>query len=95
MELLTPKAIAYWFMDDGSRKDNKTKAVRLCTDSFTLKEVQFLCDVLLEKYEITSHPYLNRAPDQYRIYVDANGYDNFKNLVFPYILPGFQYKLSL
>jgi hypothetical protein len=29
-QLLTGRALAYWFMDDGAKKAKKTKAVRFC-----------------------------------------------------------------
>lgn len=37
-DLLTPRALAYWIMDDGQYV--KRGGVTLCTDSFTLDEVK-------------------------------------------------------
>ena len=46
---LTPRAIAYWLMDDGSFSNN---TVIFCTNGFTVLEVNLLREVLLEKYGI-------------------------------------------
>lgn len=48
-QYLTPLAIAYWFMDDGSLKSHG-RAFYLCTDSFTLKEQKVMKNFLREKY---------------------------------------------
>jgi hypothetical protein len=37
-ELLTPRALAFFYQDDGALKDGtRTKALRICTESFSLK----------------------------------------------------------
>jgi hypothetical protein len=37
---LLPRALAYWYMDDGALKwRGKSNAVRLCTDSFTIDDI--------------------------------------------------------
>jgi hypothetical protein len=46
--LLTPLGLAYWISDDGSWEKNK-KYVQLCTDSFTLAEVNLLIQTLNSK----------------------------------------------
>lgn len=92
-EILRPETIAYWYMDDGSLKDKKSKGLRICTDGFSLSEVDSLCLILEKKYDIICHSYLNRPPNQYRIYISAKSYFKFKEIVSPYIIPFFQYKL--
>ncbi len=37
-ELLTPKGLAFWFMDDGYKSK---KGLYLCTESFSLGEINF------------------------------------------------------
>jgi hypothetical protein len=64
-EWLTPKALAYFIACDGTY--NKLRGcIHLCTDSFTLDEVNLLRSVLLERFGIESTINLaNRV--QYRI----------------------------
>ena len=53
---LTPKGLAYWFMDDGGKldynKNSKNRSVVLNTHSFTDLEVENLCDQLSNKFEL-------------------------------------------
>jgi hypothetical protein len=48
---LTPVALAHWIMCDGAVSG---KGLILCTDSFTMKDVILLMNVLLIKYDIIS-----------------------------------------
>jgi hypothetical protein len=49
-ELLTPRALAYWIMDDGKRPSINKKTGRvsqgttLCTDSYSKEQVEILRD---------------------------------------------------
>jgi hypothetical protein len=47
-EYLTPRALAYWYQDDGSLKSN-AKAHYLCTDNFTLNELKCLSEFFSRK----------------------------------------------
>ena len=49
---LTPRALAYWYMDDGSIKSTQSKGVLLNTHSFSHAEVQLLCNVLTKKFNL-------------------------------------------
>jgi len=44
---LTPIALAPWTMGDGTYDKGKNKRIVLCTDSFTLGEVNILRDILI------------------------------------------------
>ena len=48
-DLLTARGLAYWICDDGSR-DKLYRYVVLCTNSFTLEEVELLINVLNSKW---------------------------------------------
>jgi hypothetical protein len=51
--VLTPRALAYWYMDDGALKwRGKSNAVRLCTDSFTIDDINLLKKVLETKFSL-------------------------------------------
>lgn len=93
-DLLTPCSLAYWFMDDGALKwKNKSNGLVLCTDSFTLKEVELLCNVLSRKFNLIVT--IQKNGNAYRIYISSKSYEVFKSLVFPYMYPTMLYKLNI
>jgi hypothetical protein len=51
--LLTPIALAYWIAGDGSY-DKVRKSVILCTDSFSVEEIELLREILFNKFELAS-----------------------------------------
>lgn len=87
---LTPQAIAYWFMDDGSLKSNYL-AYYLCTDNFTKEEVLLLGSIFLKKYNIRVNYHKNRS--SYRIYIPRPEYWKFRDLIEIYIIDSMKYKL--
>lgn len=90
MERLTPRAIAYWLMDDGSFSDN---TVKFCTNGFTVDEVNLLREVLLEKYNIDTTLRIVNGKEPI-IYVRTNSFPKLKLLVYDYVIPWFKYKLG-
>lgn len=48
-ELLTPIGLAYWAMDDGTKRSNQ---FIFCTDSYTLSEVELLILVLKNNFDL-------------------------------------------
>lgn len=80
---LTPRVATYWFLDDGSAKDKKTtNAIRFCTDSFSLSEVERLAEGLATNFDIKTSIYENRT-NQYRIYCKAPSVSSFWDQVVP------------
>ena len=53
---LTPISLAYWYMDDGSIKDKKSKAVYFNTQGFLLNEVKLLSTILNTKFKVIAKP---------------------------------------
>lgn len=90
MKRLTPRAIAYWLMDDGAFY---SKTVLFCTNSFQKEEVNILREVLYEKYNIETTLRQNKKK-QFLIYVRQKSFPCFKELVLPYVLPLFKYKIG-
>ncbi len=95
--LTSPLSLAVWFMDDGTL-DYRPKdhcAFHLCTNCFTKEDTQKLIDTLKENFGIDSslHYTLCRGKRHCRIYIGAKGRDRFINLVTPYIIDCFKYKL--
>lgn len=90
MQKLTPRAIAYWLMDDGSFTSG---TVRFYTNSFSLEEVNLLREVLLSKYGIKTTVQFPRSNEPV-IYVRKCSFSTLKELVWDYVIPWFKYKLG-
>ena len=83
--LLTPIAIAYWFMDDGGW--TKT-GIHLNTNSFTKEDVLRLINILQEQYGLQCSLHSRN-----RIYIKAKSCSKFIDIVRPYIHSDMSYKL--
>ena len=91
---LTPRSIAYWYMDDGSLKwKEKSLGVRFCTDNFSILEVNTLLSVLKEKYNLKCSKQKNRK--SFRIYISSESYTDLNTLIFPFLIPSMIYKFPL
>lgn len=97
-EILTSSiSLAVWFMDDGTL-DYRPKdhcAFHLCTNCFTKDETQRLIDVLYSNFGVMAsmHYTLCRGKRHTRVYIGAKGRNRFIELITPYILDCFKYKL--
>lgn len=89
---LSPLALAIWFMDDGSKVK---KGVRIATYCFTFEEVEFLCKVLKNKYNIIAKAQKSGKSKGYFIYLDNNSIELFFNIIKPYLVPSLEYKLKI
>jgi hypothetical protein len=89
-------------MGDGTKSG---KGLVLCTDSFTIKEVVFLMNILKIKFDINStirfvtsiSPYdllKTRKKKLPRIYINGENFDKVKLFIEPYILNCFLYKIK-
>jgi len=90
-EYLTPLALAVWIMDDGGRTNY---GIRIATNSFKLKEVELLQDVLKSKYNLETTIQKIYIKDQYSIYIKKQSVNNLRNIVGPYIHFSMLYKLG-
>nr|YP_010714076.1 hypothetical protein P2X57_mgp26 [Fuscoporia gilva]WDD39639.1 hypothetical protein [Fuscoporia gilva] len=88
---LTPLALAIWFMEDGSKLGS---GVRIATNNFTLEEVQFLCDVLYKKYNLTATAHVGGKNNSYVLYIHTKSVPLFSSLVKVYMHPSMYYKLG-
>jgi ubiquinol-cytochrome c reductase cytochrome b subunit len=86
-ELLTPRALAFWIMDDGFKV--KRGGVTLCTDSFTPEHVQLLKSVLESKFGL-----MCTVQKKNRIYISGKSLHKLTSIVGQYMHPSFMYKLS-
>jgi hypothetical protein len=84
-------ALAIWIMDDGTLYKNK--GLKFCTNSFTLKEVQYLASLLEKKYFFKTSIHKTGVINQYNLYIPKSSLINLTDLVKPYIHPSMYYKL--
>ena len=88
---LTPKALAYWYMDSGALKwVGKSNAVRFCTDAFEPHHVIFLNHHLKEKFNLKCS--IQKKDKIYRIGIAEESYPILKDLIYPHLLPCMYYK---
>lgn len=84
---LSPTALAYWYMDDGSSKWNKNLwGVRYSTNCFTLQDVKLLCETLKENFNILAKPQKHRE-NQYLLYIEESEAPKLKNYILDFIYP--------
>jgi hypothetical protein len=97
-QLLTPRAIAYWYMDDGSLKwKKKSNAMRICTESFSDDGVKRLQKALKKLYNIDTQ--LTRKTNNqkfvgYRLAINEQNSTAFRELIQPYLVDWMRYKVS-
>lgn len=104
-ELLTPIGLAFWIMDDGYfDKPN----LKICTHSFTEKEVIILKEILENKFNLIckirkekinpTHSLPGGGSDSdlfwYVLFIKKESFPNLKNLIGKYIIPSMKYKLG-
>lgn len=89
--LLNPRAIAYWFMDDGSIKSKESKGIIFNTQGYKRNEVEILINVLITKFDLKAK--IRRQKDGYQIYISGESYERFCSIVQPYLLKEMHYKL--
>lgn len=89
---LTPRAIAYWYMDDGAQK-GRSLGVRFCTDNFSLSEIQTLAQVLRLKYLLKIS--FQKKGTNSRIYVSSDSYKDMKNLIGDFLIKSMLYKFPV
>ena len=89
--LLTPRAFAVWFMDDGSVKSRETNGRIINTHCFTRSDVRRLCDALNTKFNLHTKERYQR--DGWQIFIPAEDAVVLSGIIAPYMLPLFSYKL--
>ena len=52
--ILTPKALAYWYMDDGTWSNRKSKTFQLCTHAYEQNQVQYLSNLLNTQFQLST-----------------------------------------
>jgi hypothetical protein len=89
--VLTPLALAYWFMDDGSMKSSQSKGVIFNTQGFQRPDVERLIVVLQSRFGLMAH--IRHQADGFQIYVSGSSFEDFVKWVEPWIIADMRYKL--
>ena len=95
-KFLTPRALAYWFMDDGSYYYNKSKNSQrkvhyFNTQSFSYEDIKILKKALKLNFNFDTNIYKDRK--YYLLYIQPQSKDGFTKLIKPFILENFDSKL--
>jgi hypothetical protein len=89
-ELLTPSGLAYWICDDGSPK--ASGGLTLCTNSFSVKEVSLLVDILTTQFGLIVTIHTTEKGHKV-IYISKKSMDKLRSIVKPHIVPSMLYKI--
>jgi hypothetical protein len=88
---LTPRAIAYWYMDDGAQKwKGHSQGIRFCTDSFCHEDVKRLATLLEKKYAWKTS--VHKQGIHTRIGVSTYSYDLVRKEVYDFFIASMLYK---
>ena len=72
-------------MDDGT--SFKNKGFKFSTNSFTLKEINYLCDVLHTKFKLNTSIHKSGLNNQYNIYIPKSSFKHLIKIVSPHFHP--------
>lgn len=86
--LLTPRAIAVWFMDDGS---NNGENLTISTHSFSYDEQTCIADFFKNRYGIT--PTVVKDRTKFKLAISRHDYARFLDIVRPFVIPSMNYKI--
>ena len=90
---LTPRALTYWFMDDGSLKGSQSKGVIFNTQAFEKADVERLINAISENFGLKAKK--RKQKEGYQIYISGESFEEFSRLVEPFLLPEMAYKLPV
>ena len=88
-EYLSPLALSVWIMDDGSRLSS---GLKIATNIFTINEVEFLANILRNKYNLKTSIIKTGALDQYNIYIPKSSMNDLVNIIRPFLHTSMYYK---
>lgn len=93
---IDPLGLAFWYMDDGSLSNRETTLkcrIHLNTQGFSIEEIKILCDMLKNKFNISTTIGNKDTYKGYVIIIDAANTERFCSLIAPYICDSMKYKL--
>ena len=95
-ELLTPRGLAYWYMDDGTTASTVTKSGTkrfyvISTQGFNYDDQLCLVNVLKQRFQLDVNIHKDKA--YFRLAIQTGSSERFHSLIEPYLVPDFYYKL--
>lgn len=87
--LLTPQALAIWYMDDGGRAGEGCK---LSTEAFPLEDVSLLQSAIRSRYSCECT--IQRHKERWCIYIPKGESATFAAIVRPFMVKSMYYKLQ-
>lgn len=87
--LITPQALAVWFMDDGS---NTQQSYTISTHCFSEKEQRDIISFFKEKYDINATMVKDRS--KFKIAIGRKEYQKLNAIIEPYMIPSMIYKIA-
>ena len=88
-DLITPRALAIWFMDDGSNTQN---SYTISTHCFSEKEQKSIINFLKKRYDINATMVRDRS--KFKIALGRKEYQKLNAIIEPYIIPSMIYKIE-
>jgi LAGLIDADG DNA endonuclease family len=92
--ILTPRALAYWYMDDGTTDINFVSVKKLyviSTQGFCRSDQELVVNALKAVCGIDASVHVDKT--YFRLYIQARCNDTFLNRIRPYVHSDFAYKL--
>ena len=89
-KLLSPLALAVWFMDDGSAKSKQHKALILNTQCFSKRDLRLLINAFEKRFNVEVK--LRAQREGYQLIIPRP--EKFIELILPYLRKEFYYKLG-
>lgn len=87
-QYLTPRALAHWFMGDGSK--HKNSGYKFATDSFTFTEHELLQTALKNKFNLVVT--IQKHGESNILYLKGCSRGEFNALIKPHLHPDFYYR---
>ncbi len=91
---LTPRAFAYWMMDDGGRscynRDYERKGLVLNTHGFPREQVEILAQGLMKRYGLKC--WLKQNKNKWIIVISGHDYEKVMNCIKPFIISSMRHK---
>lgn len=95
---LTPRALAYFYMDDGALKwFGHSNAMRICTENFSREDTNRIKNSLKNLYNIEiglTKKHLKNGETRFRISISEKSSNSFRELIKPYLVECMKYKVS-
>ena len=90
-DILDPLAVAVWFMDDGGRGARTPRGLVFNTSCFSAEEQRLLQRVFLDTFSVVTS--IHQHGKGYQLYVKAESFNRFSDLISPYLIASMCYKL--